>query len=163
MTSRHSVDTVTRSVDLPPRQIGKLGELLVQYKLLEHGIESAHLTTDAGVDLVAYHSSGRRAFTIQVKTNLRPKPAGGKGKPALDWWVPEDCPAKLVAFVDVSGRRVWLITSKELPRIAQQNASGRLHFYMYTNPEFATSPHHKAARTADFDKFLLERRITKFF
>jgi len=93
---------------LTTQQIGKLGELLVQYRLLSFGIESAHLTTDSGIDLIAYAPS-REPVTIQVKANLKPKPGGGKGKAALDWWVPENSPAKLFAFVDVSENRVWVI------------------------------------------------------
>ena len=59
----------------------------MQFQLLMHGIESAPLTTDSGIDLVAYAPKGARPVTIQVKTNLKPKPSGGKGKDALDWWV----------------------------------------------------------------------------
>lgn len=61
-------------------QIGRSGELLVQYKLLLHGIESAPMTTDTGVDLVAFSNRNNKVITVQVKTNLKPKPAGGKGK-----------------------------------------------------------------------------------
>jgi hypothetical protein len=42
------------------QQIGKSGELLVQYKLLLHGIESSPLTTDSGIDLVASRTGTRR-------------------------------------------------------------------------------------------------------
>jgi len=48
---------------LTTQQIGRLGELLVQYELLRHGIESAPMTTDAGVDLVAYSEIRGRSFT----------------------------------------------------------------------------------------------------
>src|SRR5271169_5858796 len=102
---------------LTTQQIGRLGELLVQYELLRYGIESAPMTTDAGVDLVAYSGIPGvqgRSFTIQVKTNLAPKPGGGKGAPAIDWWVGEDCPAEIYAFADVSTRRIWLFTKQEL-------------------------------------------------
>ena len=79
----------------PPRlttqQIGRFGELLVHFDLLRYGIESAPMTTDAGVDLVAYAGSKGRSLTIQVKTNLTPKPGGGKGAPAIDRWISEDC------------------------------------------------------------------------
>lgn len=34
-------------------QIGRCGELLVQYHLLKLGIESAPMTTDSGVDRLA--------------------------------------------------------------------------------------------------------------
>jgi hypothetical protein len=36
------------------QHIGAAGELLVQYQLLKIGIDSARMTTDAGVDLVVY-------------------------------------------------------------------------------------------------------------
>jgi hypothetical protein len=61
-----------------------LGELLVQYELLRHGMDSAPMTTDSGVDLVAYSPDKKTSFTIQVKTNLAPKPSGGKGSAAID-------------------------------------------------------------------------------
>jgi hypothetical protein len=38
---------------LTTAQIGRDGEHLVQEQLLLHGIESAPLTTDTGIDLVA--------------------------------------------------------------------------------------------------------------
>ena len=77
------------AVALSTAQIGKCGELLVQYRLLLLGVESAPMSTDTGIDLVAYSPATLQPVTIQVKTNLKPKPGGGKGKLALDWWVPE--------------------------------------------------------------------------
>lgn len=41
-------------MELSTLHIGAAGELLVQFKLLKYGIDSARMTTDAGVDLVAY-------------------------------------------------------------------------------------------------------------
>jgi hypothetical protein len=61
-------------------QIGRCGESLVEYRLLLRGIEFAPMTTDAGIDLVTYEPSVERPFSIQVKSNLKPKPGGGKGK-----------------------------------------------------------------------------------
>ena len=52
-------------------QIGRYGELFVQYQLLGAGIESALLTTGVGIDLVAYLRSQRKPITIQVKTRRR--------------------------------------------------------------------------------------------
>src|SRR5688500_18380489 len=119
---------------LSTAQIGKCGELLVQYRLLLVGIESAPMSTDTGVDLVAYSPRLARAITIQIKANLKAKPGGGKGKAALDWWVAEDVPAALVALVDLSSEKVWLFKKEELGELAQQRSSGRLHLYMYTDP-----------------------------
>ena len=106
-----------RAVTPTKAQIGRAGELLVQTKLLLGGVESAQMTTDTGIDLVAYSAIASAAITIQVKSNLQPKPAGGKGKPHLGWWVPTDCPAELVAFVDLQESRVWIVRTTELPEV----------------------------------------------
>jgi len=161
-------DAVLRAAcePIPPRlttqQIGRLGELLVQYELLRHGIDSAPMTTDAGIDLVAYSGESGRPFTIQVKTNLSPKPGGGKGALAIDWWVSEDCPAEFYAFVDLSTRRVWLLTKHELDTSAQQRSGGRLHIYMYTNVQSESLAY---ARHGDvrFAEFLFENRVSSLF
>jgi hypothetical protein len=145
---------------LAKRQIGKAGELLVQYRLLLRGIESSRMTTDAGIDLVAYAPNRKLALTIQVKTNLKPKPGGGKGTLALDWWVPCATPAQLYALVDLEMERVWLLTKAELARTAQQISSERWHLYIYTG-----SP--KRAKTwatlGEMEQYLLENRLQKVF
>lgn len=147
---------------LSTAKIGRAGELLVQYRLLLLGIDSSPMTTDAGIDLVAYSQAKQHAWTIQVKTNLRPKPSGGKGRAALDWWVPEDSPAELHALVDLSEERIWLLKGPELAEVAQQRPSGRLHFYMHTDP--ATKPSKvRPVHVFEFGKYLLENRAPAFF
>ena len=145
------------------QQIGKLGELIVQYRLLEIGIESAHLTTDAGIDLVAYSHRREKAITIQVKTNLKPKPGGGKGKLALDWWVPDNPPAELLALVDLSEKRIWIFTRDEMRMKAQQKPEGRLHFYIHTDQNVKRRNDAPAASLKEFHEFLLENRIDTLF
>lgn len=132
--------------------------MLVQLKLLLRGIESAPLTIDYGIDLVAYSPRRKDVVTIQVKANRSPKPGGGKGKPALDWWVSEDSPAQLVALVDLSSLQIWLFTMKELARLAQQRSSGRLHLYMYVDPA-AVSRKKGRVRMEEFEDYLFERRV----
>lgn len=144
-------------------QIGKAGELLVQLEFLRRGIESAPMTTDAGIDLVAFSARRKKAVTIQVKTNERPKPGGGgTGKPALDWWVPEGSPADLIAFVDLSTTRIWLMTMKELAKQAQQHPAGRFHFFMYVHPD-AVGRKDRPVRDTEFERFLFERRVDQVF
>jgi len=154
---------VTSHPQLSTQQIGKLGELLVQYRLLSIGVESAHLTTDSGIDLVAYSPSRTGAVTIQVKTNLKPKPGGGKGKLSLDWWVPDNSPAELFALVDLSEDRIWIFTRDEMRAKAQQQPEGRLHFYIYTDPNVKRRTDAPAASLQEFEGFLLENRIGKLF
>ena len=139
------------------QQIGRCGELLVQYKLLRLGIESAPMTTDAGVDLVAYAASSHRAVTILVKCTDGPKPGGGKGKPALDWRISDNCPSELAAFVDLWTDTAWLLTKPELAQLAQQHAGGKYHFYMWVDATVKPRTG-KLALRAEFDGYLLESR-----
>lgn len=154
---------MTESPKLSTQQIGKLGELLVQYRLLAIGVESAYLTTDAGIDLVAYSHRQEKAITIQVKSNLKPKPGGGKGKLGLDWWVPDNSPAELFALVAISEERIWIFTHEEMKAKAQQQPKGRLHFYIHTEQNVKRRKDAPAASLQDFEVFLLENRIGSLF
>lgn len=150
-------------MELTKQQIGKCGELLVQYKLLLQGVESAPLTTDSGIDLVAYSVKNKEAITIQVKTNHRAKPGGGKGKLLLDWWAPENSPADLFAFVELEKTRIWLIKTSELSRHAQQNPKGRYHFFMTTDPTAQKRKDGKKVHDYEFERFLLENSVHELF
>lgn len=141
-------------------QIGAAGALLVQYRLLKAGIDSAAMTTDDGIDLVAYSPRLHQALTLQVKTNLRPKPGGGKGALALDWWLRFDSPAQLVALGDLSSDSIWLFTHDEFVELAQQKSGGRAHLYFYTT---ATLRAPERSRSAFFDRYRIERRIDELF
>lgn len=151
------------SPKLATAQIGRCGELLVQFHLLLNGVESAPLTTDAGVDLVAYSPGQARPISIQVKTNLRAKPGGGKGKAGLDWWIPENCPAQLVALVDLSSSSIWIFSMEEVKALAQQTSSGRHHLYMYVDPTAAAKKVGRLVHSHEFTPYLLASRIQELF
>lgn len=148
---------------LSTAQIGKAGEVLVQYRLLLLGIESAPMTTDTGVDLVAYASGREEALTIQVKTNLRPKPGGGKGKLALDWWIQESVPAALIALVDLSTESVWMFGREECLKLAQQRSSGRAHIYMYTDPSARPTKSDRISHGFEFERYKIANRAHELF
>ena len=147
---------------LATRHIGAAGELLVQYKLLKLGIDSARMTTDNGIDLVVYPPKTALALTIQVKTKRKPGQAGGRGRSALGWTVADTCPAALVALVDLATDRVWLFTLSEFSAQAQQHAaSGTRQLYMYVDaPRHARHPR---VHVSDYDAYLLEHRIDALF
>jgi hypothetical protein len=145
----------------PTARIGRCGELLVQFRLLKAGIESAAMTTDTGIDLVAYSPKVKQAITIQVKANLDAKPGGGKGHLALDWWLSQLSPAELVALVDVRSERVWLFKHAELLNASQQKPEGRMHFYMYVDPNY--SPKHAGTHVREFERYLIDCRIKELF
>jgi len=144
------------------QHIGKAGELLVQYKLLKFGIDSAAMTTDSGIDLVAYSPRNQRAYTIQVKTKNKASPGGGKGKLSLAWDLRDDSPADLVATTDLSTDSVWLFTHSEFEAFAQQHsAKGNLKLYMYVDEDVNTKK--EMALKSQFKNYLIENRIKTFF
>ena len=150
---------------LKTAQIGRCGELLVQYLLLRCGIESAPMSTDSGVDLVAYAPKMPGPMTIQVKANLQPKAAGGKGKSALDWWISDEMRShsQLVALVDLSTQRVWMFKSDEIPSLAQQHPKGRYHLHMYTDPTTRPTKLNRLSHIYEFEKYLLGNRARELF
>lgn len=148
---------------LSTAQIGRCGELLVQYQLLLKGIESAPLTTDAGIDLVAYARPIQAPLSIQVKTNLRAKPSGGKGRLGLDWWIPDDCPAQLVMVVSLNRMKIWAFTMDEVRALAQQHPEGRHHLYMYVDYPKAAKSGTTAIWESEFLPYLLDNRLEELF
>jgi hypothetical protein len=150
-------------MSLTTAQIGKCGELLVQYQLLLRGIESAPMSTDTGIDLVTYSLALPHLITVQVKTNLQSKPGGGRGKHALDWWVPANSPAHYVALVDLSSEAIWFMSPAELHTHAQQQPAGRLHIYMYTDSSVRTRRSDRLAHLHEFEHFKLANRASAIY
>lgn len=141
------------------QHIGAAGELLVQYQLLKHDIDSARLTTDSGIDLAAYSPSTSRAVTIQVKSVLKPTTAGGiKGAaPTVGWWFPSALKADLLATVLLDTDTVWLFTRHEaLDWARQHNARGNCQLYWYLD-EARVSANGWHASVMDY--FKLDNRV----
>src|SRR5882724_11661964 len=129
---------------ISPAQIGASGVLLIQYRLLKFGIESAPMTTDAGIDLVVYSPRLKDAVTVQVKTCLRPKPAGGTGRPLLDWKLRRNSPAQIVGIVNLEADQIWLFRHAEFEAKAQQMTETNCHFCLYVEPDYhptGVTPH----------------------
>lgn len=138
--------------------IGSAGQLLVQYKLLKYGIDSARLTVDAGIDLVMYLPGSSTAATVQVKTKQKPVPSGGTGKLSLGWFFPHDCPAQWLAFTDLSTDSAWLFTVEQARELAQQhNAKGHRQIYWYVD-ESTSAP---GRRQSQLEPYRLDNVITR--
>jgi hypothetical protein len=147
-----------RKPELTTAQIGASGVLLIQYRLLKRGIDSASMTTDDGIDLVVYAPGSKEAMTVQVKTCLRPMPAGGKGHPSLGWWLRSDSPAQLVGLVNLEADAVWLFRHEEFQEKAQQKPEGGLmHLFWYTEHDYKARA---GCHQKDFDSFRLEHRVS---
>lgn len=141
------------------QHIGAAGELLVQYRLVKLGIDSARLTTDAGIDLVVYAPADRSALTVQVKTNLGPKPAGGRGPLSRAWYFPHACPAQLLALVALDVDAVWIFTIAEARKLAQQHSDRGMRQLYWRRDRVAT----QTRCEDDMTDYLLDRRAPLLF
>jgi len=147
--------------EIPKNMIGFSGKYFVQAMLTREG-----LPTSVGkdeIDLVVRLTKPRRQFKVFVVTNLQPKLAGGKGKEALDWWIPETTNADVIACVDLSALRVWLFERNELPKFAQQRTSSKYHLYMYTEKEVALRGKKSMKFDYEFESYRLENRVHRGF
>jgi hypothetical protein len=143
------------------QHIGAAGELLVQYRLLKLGNDSARLTTDAGIDLVVYAPGRAEATTVQVRpTSLRNLLA--KGQLSRGWDFPHTCPAQLLALVALDSDCVWLFTIAEARELAQQHSPrGIRRLYWFVEPP--TGGGASARHEGQMTRFLLEERALQLF
>ncbi len=115
-------------IKLTTAQVGKCGELLVQYELLKRGIESAPMTTDYGIDLVAIESGTHRSVTIQVKASQRHEDATSEW---VEWNMRKECVADLVAVVDIDRGKVWLFTKTRFESISKSTGEKGRRLWWY--------------------------------
>ena len=100
--------------------------------LLRHGVDSAPLTTDPGIDLIAFREVKQKPVTIQVKTSTH---RGEQGDPSgikwLEWWVSIECPADYIATVDFEREKCWLFSTEEFRQKGGRSGEGhRLLWYI---------------------------------
>jgi hypothetical protein len=143
--------------EIPKNMIGFSGKYFVQSMLMREGLPCA--PGREGIDLVVNLKKPRREFTLFVVTNLRPKRAGGKGKEALDWWIPVKTQADIIGCVDLSVLRIWLFQRDELPKYAQQKTASKYHLYMYTDKAVALRGKKSMKFDYEFEGFKLENRV----
>ena len=79
----------------------------------------------------------------------------------MHWWLPENCPADLVAFVDLSTDRIWLMTMNDVREVAQQLSARGFHVTMYT--EYIPKKTGKKRPAVEYEKYLMEKRMNQFF
>ncbi|HSG27092.1 MAG TPA: hypothetical protein VLA34_01340 [Candidatus Krumholzibacterium sp.] len=145
--------------DIPKSMIGVSGKLFVNSMLLSKGIY-AELGGN-GYDIEVQLKKPKRNWKVLVTTNLQPKKAGGKGKLALDWWVPVDTEADHIACVDISTLRIWLFRTAEYQQLAQQKAGGKFHLYMYIDRDVALRGKKTMKFDYEFESYRLENRLDR--
>ena len=134
--------------NLGGQAIGAAGELLVQYRLIKRGIDSARLTTDSGIDLVMYIPGTTEAHTVQVKTIVKPFLDGGTGPLVAGWVLPRTCKAQWLAGVDISRDRVWLFPIEDALRHAR---GSKKDVWLYWRLELPRGS--KVGVESDFDEY----------
>jgi hypothetical protein len=143
--------------EIPKNMIGFSGKYFAQAMLIREGLPT--MQGKEGIDLLVRLTKPRRQFSIFVVTNLHPKRAGGKGKEALDWWIPESVDTDIIACVDLSQLRIWLFEREELPKLAQQKTASKYHLYMYTEKEVALRGKQSMKFDYEFEGYRLENRV----
>ena len=126
-----------RGYDLMNSQfIGSAGESLVAVVLKSRGISVAVPEPDNGVDLLAKINGVWQE--IQIKTQFAPSPAGGSGKLSIGWSVPVNCPADIIAVVNLESFEVWFFSFEEYKELAQQKTGKYFKLYMFTDETVKT-------------------------
>lgn len=143
--------------DVPKSLIGMSGKYLTAALLQREGYVCE--IGGEGYDILVPLARPIRNWRIFVTANLRPKKAGGKGKQALDWWVPTSVEADYISCVDLDTLRVWLFRLEEFKRLSQQQAGGKYHLYMYTDKAVALRGKKTMKFDYEFEPYRLENRI----
>ncbi|OQX85085.1 MAG: hypothetical protein B6D63_03010 [Candidatus Latescibacteria bacterium 4484_7] len=143
--------------EVPKATIGQSGKYLTYSLLLREGIPCTE--SKNGIDLLVSMKKPVRQFGLLVVSNLRPKKVGGQGKMALDWWVPKNTTADVIACVDLSTLRVWLFSIEEFKNLAQQKTSSKYHLYMYTEKMVALRGEKTFKFDYEFESFRLENKV----
>jgi len=151
--------------ELTTQQTGRCGELLVQYMLLKYGVESAPLTTDPGIDLVAFPNvtafpdKRGNPVTIQVKTSTHRSEASDPMCKWLLWEIKGDCRADYIATVDFERQKSWLIPTKEfIEKATHAGENFRLLWYIP-----GCEPARAKKREEKFKEYEMETAIPKVF
>ena len=139
-------------IKLGTQAIGAAGELLVQYQLLKHEIDSARLTTDSGIDLVIYVPGTTEAITVQVKAMQKPYT---DPRARLEWGYPLNCKADWIALVDVSRDLAWLLPVEEAIEYSGGTADGLTYLSWYIGEKRGT----KFGIESDFERYKLDNVI----
>ena len=138
--------------------IMKTKTILLQNKLKELGISPASLSPDGANDIIVKSPFTNKELKIKILARSGPKPAGGTGADALDWWITENIDADAIALVDLATERIWLIKKSDIPRLAQQHPKGKYHLYMYLDRNVEIR-YERRCFIHEFDEFLIENNF----
>jgi hypothetical protein len=143
---------------LTTQQVGRCGELFVQYELLKSGIDSAPMTTDHGVDLVALDPKSSATASIQVKTA---RLSHDDSSEWVEWNMPKKCIAEYVAVIDLENEKGWLFRAHEFEEVALSTGGEGRRLWWYTASGYQSKHIHK--NESSFERYGLESSIPRIF
>jgi hypothetical protein len=158
--SRLATEFQTMSDTSSTHEISSQGKLLVTDRLRALGFQVVAAPRGTGHHLLIRRDGTAPQQSMWLSTNVRPKPAGGKGPPALNWKIPRTVRSDWVALTDLSRKRVWLLKAGEAQSIAQQHNASYHHMVMVVQSGWTSAPHERI-RDDQFDHLLLERRVAE--
>ncbi len=100
----------------------------MQYKLLGFGIDSAPMTTDYGIDLLAFDPKTHKAVSIQVRASSH---HGDMASQWVEWNMPKQCVAQYVAVADIEQDKVWLFTKDTFEKVASSTGGKGRRLWWY--------------------------------
>ena len=142
------------------QQVGRCGELLVQYKLLKHGVDSAPMTTDYGIDLVAFAHKTQPTVTIQVKATERHHTDATSAW--VEWAMPKKCIADYVAVVDLERDKAWLLGREEFESASQRTTDEGRRLWWYV-PEPRYDSREPKRMEEHYEEYRMDSSIPKVF
>ena len=104
--------------------IRKRGVALVREALARAGLAVATASAGLAAELAIVRSDGDEL--VKVLTAAAPHRRGGSGSLGLHWLL-GDTAAEVVALVDLSREKAWLMPTAEFRRLAEALTGGRFH------------------------------------
>ncbi|MCH7625542.1 MAG: hypothetical protein IIC83_06430 [Chloroflexi bacterium] len=114
--------------NLNTQMIGRAGELFVQYAFLKCGVDSSLMTTDYGVDLVAFHQKWPVPLLIQVKATTVKEEADSAW---VEWDTRDKLIAGYVALVDIKRNKAWLFCKDKFMSISTSTGGPGRRLWWY--------------------------------
>jgi len=123
---------------------------LVLYRLSRLGVDAGALR--AGPHLLARRTG--RPVTIQLNV----VESGSRTGRTCEWLIDEVFSADLVALVDLSSERVWLMTPYEVGELSKLGEDGKRRLYTYADPTLDLEKTGHIVFSGDFERYALERQ-----
>ncbi|MFT5392143.1 MAG: hypothetical protein ACI8PT_002340 [Gammaproteobacteria bacterium] len=124
---------------------------LLQYRLHRLGIDCAGFKRDG-----TFVMAQRRGRPLTIELNMIE--SGSRTGKLCDWEITNAPGGDLVAFVDLTSEKIWLLTPSEMEQLSTLQADGTRRLYTYADPTLDPEKTGHIVFSAEFDEYLLAAR-----